>query len=105
MAQKKTTTIDIDLDWGEERLESLKKYIEDNPIEQLKDRIEWKPTAKGGTMPMVIASIEAQVTSIRNTFKDYFALLETIKRLRDQEEIKAKARGGGKVSGLNSLDL
>lgn len=103
MAAKKSTTIDIELERGEKRLQDLWKYIEDNPIAELKDRIEWKPTSKGGVMPMVIASIEAQITSIRNTMKDYFALLETIKRLRESEEAKVEARGNSNLSGLNSL--
>jgi hypothetical protein len=65
----------------------------------LKDRIEWKPTAKGGTMPMVIASQESQIKSLRDTMKEYLALLEVVDRLREKEEQKAEARGSQEING------
>ena len=74
-------------------------YIDNNPINGLKDRIEWKPTAKGGTMPMVIASQESQIKSLRDTMKEYLALLEVVDRLREKEEQKAEARGSQEING------
>ena len=41
MAIKKVTYIGDDLDWAEERLMSLRAYIDANPIDKLKDRIEF----------------------------------------------------------------
>ena len=98
MATKKVTYIGDDLDWAEERLQSLKAYIDANPLDKLKDRIEWKPTSKGGAMPMVVASIEQQIKCVRDTLKDYLQMLPEINRLREVEEKKAEiARGGADV--------
>lgn len=94
---KKNTYINAELEWAEEQLSTWKSYIDANPLHELKDRIEWKPTAKGGTMPMVIASIESQGKFIQDTMKNYLALLETVDSLRQKEEAKKEARGRGNV--------
>ena len=86
-----------ELDWAEEQLASWKAYVDANPLHELKDRIEWKPTAKGGMLPMVIASIEAQGKFIQETMKNYLSLLEVVDKLRNQEDAKKEARGSGSV--------
>lgn len=97
---KKTTFINAELDWAEQQLQSWKAYVDANPIHQLKDRIEWKPTAKGGMLPMVIASIEAQGKFIQETMKNYLALLEVVEKLREKEAAKVEVRGSGQLSGI-----
>jgi len=97
MATNKTTYINTELDWAEEQLSSWKQYIDKNPLHEMKDRIEWKPTSKGGMLPMVIASIEAQGKFIQETMKNYLALLEVVDKLREKEEAKKEARGSGEV--------
>ena len=99
-APKKTTYINTELDWAEEQLGSWKAYVDANPLNLIKDRIEWKPTAKGGTMPMVIASIEAQGKFIQETMKNYLALLEVVDKLRKVEEAKVEVRGNGEMSSM-----
>ena len=99
MAIKKQSYIAAELEWAEQRLTEWRAYIDNNPINGLKDRIEWKPTAKGGTMPMVIASQESQIKSLRDTMKEYLALLEVVERLREKEEQKAEARGSQEING------
>ena len=99
MATKKLSYISAELEWAEQRLTEWRAYIDNNPINGLKDRIEWKPTAKGGTMPMVIASQEPQIKSLRDTMKEYLALLEVVDRLREKEEQKAEARGSQEING------
>ena len=94
MAVKKTTYINTELEWAESQLVSWKAYVDANPLHLLKDRIEWKPTAKGGMLPMVIASIESQGKFIQETMKNYLALLEVVDKLREKEEAKQEARGG-----------
>jgi hypothetical protein len=89
MAVRKNNYITAELDWSEEQLSSWKQYVDANPLHMLKDRIEWKPTAKGGTMPMVIASIESQGKFVQETMKNYLALLEQVDKLREKEEAKA----------------
>ena len=94
MAVKKTTYINTELEWAESQLVSWKAYVDANPLHLLKDRIEWKPTAKGGLLPMVIASIESQGKFIQETMKNYLALLEVVDKLREKEAAKQEARGG-----------
>lgn len=93
----KKNYIAVELEWAEEQLYSWKSYVDANPLHELKDRIEWKPTAKGGMLPMVIASIEAQGKFIQETMKNYLSLLEVVDKLRTQEEAKKEARGSGSV--------
>ena len=76
MAIKKNTYISVDLEWAESKLQEWKDYINANPFHQLKDRIEWKPTSKGGMLPMVIATIESQIKCVRDTMKEYLAMLD-----------------------------
>jgi len=99
MATKKLTYVSAELEWAESKLAEWRSYIDSNPINTLKDRIEWKPTSKGGTMPMVIASQESQIKSLRDTMKEYLALLEVVDRLREKEEQKAEARGSQEING------
>lgn len=97
---KKDTYINAELDWAEEQLKSWKAYVDANPLHELKDRIEWKPTAKGGMLPMVIASIEAQGKFIQETMKNYLALLEVVDKLRKAEEAKVEVRGKAEMSSM-----
>jgi hypothetical protein len=99
MSVKKQTYVSAELEWAESKLAEWRAYIDANPINTLKDRIEWKPTSKGGTMPMVIASIESQIKSLRDTMKEYLALLEVVDKLREKEELKAEARGSQEING------
>ena len=99
-APKKTTYINTELDWAEQQLSSWKQYVDANPMHELKDRIEWKPTAKGGLLPMVIASIESQGKFIQETMKNYLALLEVVDKLREKEESKIEIRGSGDLSSM-----
>jgi len=99
-ATNKTTYISVELDWAEQQLQSWKAYVDANPLHELKDRIEWKPTSKGGMLPMVIASIEAQGKFLQETMKNYLALLEVVDKLRKIEEAKVEIRGKGEMSTM-----
>ena len=99
-APNKTTYINTELDWAEQQLSSWKQYVDANPMHELKDRIEWKPTAKGGMLPMVIASIESQGKFIQETMKNYLALREVVDKLREKEESKIEIRGSGDLSSM-----
>lgn len=94
---KKTTFINTELEWAEQQLASWKAYVDANPLHKLNDRIEWKPTSKGGMLPMVIASIENQGKFIQDTMKNYLSLLEVVDKLREKEEAKKEARGSASV--------
>ena len=97
MAVKKNTYTSAELDWAETQLESWKTYVDEHPLHTMKDRIEWKPTSKGGMIPMVIASIEAQGKFIQETMKNYLSLIEVVEKLREKEDAKKEARGSGIV--------
>ncbi len=98
MALTKTTYVNTELEWAEEQLSSWRAYVDAHPLHTMTDRIEWKPTARGGTIPMVIASIEAQGKFIQETMKNYLALLEVVDKLREREESKkVVARGGAEI--------
>jgi|SRR3989304_4219285 len=100
MAKKQNNYISTELLWAEQQLVTWKAYVDKNPLDQLKDRIEMKPTARGGLMPMVIASIEQQGKFIQDTMKNYLTLLEVVEKLREKEEQKKiEARGKGEVTG------
>lgn len=100
MATSKKTYVNTELEWAEEQLKSWKAYVDMNPLHELKDRIEWKPTAKGGMLPMVIASIEAQGKFVQETMKNYLALIEVVDKLREKEENKIEVRGNGGLSSM-----
>jgi hypothetical protein len=92
-----TIYINTELLWAEQHLLSWKLYIDEHPLPTLKDRIEWKPTTKGGMIPMVVASIEAQGKFIQDTMKNYLALLEVVDKLREKEQTKIEVRGKAKL--------
>jgi hypothetical protein len=101
MAAKKTQTyISVELNWAEEQLTTWRAYIDAHPIHELVDRIEWKPTSRGGTMPMVIASIEQQLKAITELMTKYLQLLEVVDKLREKEESKVQLRGDSEVNGM-----
>jgi hypothetical protein len=99
-APKKTTYINTELNWAEEQLASWKSYVDANPLHKLVDRIEWKPTSKGGMIPMVIASIESQGKFMQETMKNYLALLEVVDKLREKEEAKVEVRGNVEIGSM-----
>ena len=94
---KKTSYIDVELEWAEKQLATWKAYIDDNPIHELEDRVKYKETKTGGAIPMVVASIEQQGKFIQEMMKNYLTLLENVDKLREREEVKKQARGGGSV--------
>lgn len=101
MAVAKKLYVGAELEWAEEQLQSWKSYVDKNPLHELKDRIEFKPTARGGVMPMVVASIEQQGKFIQDTMKNYLLLLKEVDVMRsNEEEKKIKARGVENLSPL-----
>ncbi len=94
---KKHIFVEAELDWAEQQLETWKAYVDNNPLNELTDRIEYKPTARGGLMPMVVASIEQQGKFIQETMKNYLTLLKEVDTMRAAEEAKKEARGSATV--------
>ena len=94
---RKENYISVELEWAEEQLATWKSYVDANPLDKLEDRIKMKATARGGTIPMVVASVESQGKFIQDTMTNYLMLLETVNALREKEEAKKEARGRGSV--------
>lgn len=99
MAVKKNSYITDELDWAESKLAEWRQYVDANPIAELVDRVQYKQTANGGSIPLVVASIESQVKSLRDTMKEYLALVDVVDKLREKEEQKAVARGSQEING------
>jgi len=95
MAVKKQIYIEAELDWAEQKLKEWKAYVDDNPFQDMKDRVEWKLTKAGGSMPMVVATIESQIKCVRDTMKEYLVLLDDVNKKREAEEAKKKDVKGG----------
>src|SRR5687767_2795130 len=94
MAVKKNIYVEAELEWAEQQLLEWKDYVSAHPLAKLVDRIEWKPTKNGGTMPMVVASIEQQGKFLQETMTKYLSLLKEVNSMRLlEEEKKIKARG------------
>lgn len=93
---KKNNYINTELYWAEEQLESWKAYIDANPMHELKDRNAWKETKAGGSMPVVVATIESQGKYLQETMKNYLSLLDVVDKLREQEASKKVASRGDK---------
>lgn len=96
---KKQTYITAELEWAESKLAEWREYVDQNPIATLKDRVNFKQTSNGGSIPMVIASVESQIKSIRDTMKEYLSLLEVVDKLREKEEAKVQTRGSQEING------
>lgn len=97
MAAKKQIFTEIELAWAEAQLLTWKQYVDANPLNELKDRMSYKTTSTGGSVPMTVASIEAQGKFIQDTMKNYLSLLKQVDEMRAIEEAKKEARGSSNV--------
>lgn len=97
MAKNKQLLIEYELEFLEEKLEELKKYIQANPFDTLKDRMAYKETKGGGVIPICVANKEAQRKDLTQALKDYAEILRTVESMRNAEEAKKEARGSGTV--------
>lgn len=61
MAKKKSIYEGVSYDTLKDELQSIVSYLESNDVNNIEDRIEWKPTKTGGLAPTVISNIEEQV--------------------------------------------
>lgn len=92
---KTNTYIGQDIEWCEKRLEEWQKFIDDNPVDQLKTRIE---SVNG--KEVITSSIEAQGKFLQETMKNVIAMLEALDKLREKEAAKLQVRGDGELSHL-----
>jgi len=103
MAVKKDTYVGAELDWAEQQLETWKEYVDAHPLATLKDRLSYKTTSNGGSVPMVVSSIENQGKFIQETMKNYLALTKEVDAMRKiAEEKKNQVRGNQELSPIES---
>ena len=101
-SKKKNTYIDFELSWLEQKAEELQKYVDDRPLDKLKDRDFLKQTAKGGVVHMIASTIEQQRADLVKALKDYADIISVISQLREQEAKKEDMRKG--FENKNILD-
>jgi len=97
MAKQKALLIEYELDFLEKQLQELKKYIEANPLSELKDRMAYKETKGGGVIPICVANKETQRKDLSQALKDYAEILRTVDMMREKEDAKKEARGSATV--------
>lgn len=106
MSTKKNSYISAELDFAEAQLSTWKAYIEANPLDKLEDRWGKKEMPRGGYTMVVVADVEKQITSIRNTMKEYLQLLEIVDKLREKEEAKKlSVRGDQELTPFEQGDM
>lgn len=85
---------EIELDWAEQQLHSWREYIDAHPMHELEDRVKCKEMRNGGTLPVVISTIEQQGKYIQETLKNYLLLLKEVDIQREKEVAKQTAAKG-----------
>lgn len=98
--QRKNSYVEFELEWLEEKAKQLKAYVDAHPFDELDDRVVWKSTSNGGSMPLIASTIEAQLKSLIQALKDYTQIIEGIDKLKDKEAAKTEARGSQGINGL-----
>lgn len=94
---KKSIYIEAELDFAEEQLTKWRQYIDENPYDKVEDRKELMKTKTGGAYYAVVQTKEAIQKALRDTMKEYLALLKEVNSMREVEEAKKEARGAGTV--------
>lgn len=101
VTKRKNNYIDMDLKWLENKAKEMKKFVDDNPLDKLKDRI-----LEVGNKVLISSTIETQHKNIRDTLKDYALLIEAIAKLREQDEDrKQQVRGDQNLTPLEAGDI
>ena len=90
--------VNVDLAWARERLSRWRAFVDANPYEEVVDRISLVDAKNGDQIPVKTATIEQQHKDLRDTMKDYLALLDVVKRLEQDETKENSTYGGAKQS-------
>lgn len=91
---KKNSYISADLDFAEAQLAMWHKELQNNPYDRVKDRKELQQTKTGGAYYTVVQTREQIQKALRDTLKEYLAMLEVVERLREKDEAKQAAAKG-----------
>jgi len=101
MATKPTTKLynEYELQFLERKLKELDQYIEARPFQDLEDRYGTR-MGKYGPVEYVIQTIEAQRKDLTAALKEYAEITKLIGAMREEEERKIEARGGGDIPSI-----
>lgn len=93
--------IKADLDWLKDRAEEIKREVESEAYDEIKDR---KVTLMGahGPAEKIVATKEVVQKARREALKEYAQLLELINQIEERDEAKQEGRGG---KALNERQL
>lgn len=95
-ATKKNSYTTVELSFAEEQLASWKKWLQDNPYNDIVDRKEVQLNKKtGGSFLTTVQTKEAIQKAHRDTLKEYLAMCEVLDKLRAADEHKKKEMKGG----------
>ena len=105
--KKKINYISYELQKLEKYINQLQSFMDNNPPDSLEDRLDVRESANGNPIVKVVASIESQLKTFRDTLEKLPALYESLNNLRriadsdpNEEEIVEKARGGTELPGI-----
>lgn len=104
-ATKKNNYITADLEFAESQIDKWRKYLEDNPYDEVVDRKELMQTKTGGAYYAVVQTKEAIQKSLRDTTKEYLLMMEIVNKLREGEQAKKAVRGNQVLSPMEAGDL
>lgn len=97
MAIKKNSYITAELLFAEEQLASWKKWLQENPYNDIGDRKEVQLNKKtGGSFLTTVQTKEAIQKAHRDTLKEFLAMSEVLNRLRAADDFKQQEAKGGK---------
>lgn len=102
----KTSYINTEITWLEEKIKQLRAYVDNNPFDTLEDRTEIVMSAKGTPVIKIIATKETQLKELRTILKDLPAMLADLDRLRELKEASSmEIRGGQSMGGMMEDNL
>jgi hypothetical protein len=102
-SKKKTNYISYEIKKLEKYFKQLEKYMDDNPPDEMVDRVEMLESTRGNPIMKVIATKEQQIKLFKDTLKEMPSLLENLNKLRmtvDGDEVEDEVRGGRGVPGF-----
>lgn len=104
--KKKNSYIEKPLDWLKKKIEEMQEYVDDRPVNELKDRMGSRLMKGGGQMPYVIQTIEAQRSDLSKAIIEISQMLAAVKELETAEEKKSLAtRGNEELTPMESGEL
>ncbi|GAB3975878.1 hypothetical protein GCM10028806_34420 [Spirosoma terrae] len=94
MAKAKHTYTLPELEYLEKKVDEYIQFLEARPVHELEDRMAYKTTANGGSIPTIIATIEAQFAANIKAMEQLTKLLPQLEEMRKGAADVVEIRGG-----------